>query len=175
MPRRVEGWVRQRAERIDVEHSRRASEVVRPIQMRVGDWQVQAANLGALAQHRSDGGQAISGIVGEAAILLADIREAQRLLGQTSATLPSELVQHSRYQDVVRAVKSAEMAASRIIALGEEKTAATVHSHASLRQPQRSSPHSSKTSSDDAVPRAQTRSTRNTRRGLTHRLPSPVQ
>jgi len=118
MPRRPENWVRQRAERADVGRARQALSVVTPLKAKVGEWQVQAARLRALAQRRQATGQPLDEITKAAAIMLAEIEDDRRALEEQSSSLPPEVARHSRFQDVVRALATASTAMNAVLLAG---------------------------------------------------------
>lgn len=118
MPTRPETWVRQRAERLDVGRARRALHVVTPVKAKLGQWQIQAARLRALAERRRAAGEPVDEITGAAAELFAQIEDERRALEAQSFTLPQEIATHSRFQDVLRALATASKAASSVLHAG---------------------------------------------------------
>ena len=122
MPRQIENWVRQRAERVDVGRARMALSIVTPVRAKVGQWQVQAARLKVLAQRRRRAGEPVEEITRAAATMLAEIEFNQRLLAEHSATLPPEVAGHSRYQDVIRALGTASAAMQSVLHAGDERS-----------------------------------------------------
>jgi len=115
MPRQPENWVRQRAERLDVNRARRAMSVVTPVKAKVGAWQVQAVRLRALADRRRATGQPVDEITEAAATMLAEIESDRRFLDEQFSILPPEVAKHSRFQDVVRALASASAAVNSLL------------------------------------------------------------
>jgi predicted secreted hydrolase len=114
MPRRQDNWIRQRAERLDVGRARQALSVVTPYKARLGDWQVQAARLRVLAERRRAAGENTEEITRAAAMIFEQIENDRRELEHQSAELPPEVAQHSRFQDVVRALATASAAISSV-------------------------------------------------------------
>lgn len=116
MPKRNENWVRQRAERVDVGRARLAATAVTPVRAKLGQWQVQAARLRVLAKRRVDAGEPIDEINSAVEQMLAEIERDRQLLAAKSAELPPEVVMHSRFQDILRALATASDAMNAILA-----------------------------------------------------------
>lgn len=96
--------IRRRAERLGVGLARRALAAVRPVHGRLADLNERAARLrGRQLRYRdTDEGD----VSREAADLLSELEDLQRILTEQSATLPPEVIAVSQYQDAVRAVSA---------------------------------------------------------------------
>lgn len=98
---------RKRATRIDVKLAREATHAVRTIRSKISDWQRRAAHLSAIAAHRRAAGESLDAILTEATYLAREIELHQQLLDERAASLPEPVRNHSRFQDIVRALSTA--------------------------------------------------------------------
>jgi len=115
------GPMRRRAERLEVKLSRQATWAVKPIRSRVQAWQSRAAYLKALAEHRRSAGQPVDTIIAEATDMARDIEQERQRLEASGASLPDNVRQHSRFQDMMRALATASSAVKAV--MGPPKSA----------------------------------------------------
>jgi len=95
---------RQRARRPDVLLARQAAGAARPVRDKIARWQTAAVFLKARLER--DGNPEREAITLETQLMLRDVLAARDDLLLTAGTMPTEVTQHSRFQDTFKALGS---------------------------------------------------------------------
>lgn len=107
----IGGLVRRRRPNEEVVLARKASEAVRSLKANIGPWQARIAFLRFIAEAESRSEASRTADLCELDKLLRDIERQADELRSITASLPSSVSHHSRFEDVVRATQNALISA----------------------------------------------------------------